>query len=132
MPALETKDLYQRALVWTFSGNYDRNGQPIINLSTPMEISVRWNWRKARATTPDGNTITLDASVVVGERVNVGSLMWLGTLEDWNGVGSSSSSSAKDNQLCQVKTVNWLKDIKGRNRRHELGLMRFKDTLNAG
>lgn len=134
MPALETLDRYQTALLWPFTGNYDNFGTPIIDLTDePQEVQVRWTNKKSRVMDSKGNAIMLDATAVVDFPVLVDSLMWLGTLAEWNGEsGSSSGSNASDDDLMVVKTYSRWPDIKNRNIRQIVGLMRYKNTLSNG
>lgn len=122
MPPLESKDRTQAVVVWVPDG-IDSYGQP--TWETPREITVRWVWRQREIGDGKGGTVVLDASVVAGEEVPVDSLLFLGTLE---GVGGwyEAGSATDDARLCQVRTSTTTPDIKGRNVRYELGVMRFR------
>ena len=92
-------------------------------MSAPQEIPVRWNITRTVAQDPQGNNIMLDAQVIVARKIEPGSRMWLGTLAEW--VGTGTGSGASDEELHEVKTISETEDIKGRNIRRELGLMRL-------
>ena len=120
MPPLERTDRRQKAVYWATTG-VDDYAQP--TLAAPIEIDVRWNDQRHEATDSQGNTITLDGSVVLLIDVDIGALMWLGTLSDWYATGSAG----QDTGLMRVVMFNATLDIKGRNVRREAGLKRYKD-----
>lgn len=129
MPDPEYSDLYQAALLWMATG-VDAYGQVTVN-PTPLEIRVRWNNTQSERTDRDGNTITLDATVVVSRiQPPIGSQMWLGDLETWlgTGTGSGTGSGNVGDELMQVKTIDAQKDLKARSTFVTVGLMRLRDT----
>ncbi len=123
MPPLETMDRHQTAVLWPAAGT-DEYGQPLT--SSPQEISVRWNKNRSEGVDRDGTKITLDATVVTDVEVAFGSLLWLGELADWAGTGSAADP---DDDVMVVKTRKTTKDLKGRNTRTTLGLVRFRNSL---
>lgn len=123
MPALETMDLYQRAVLWTSAG-WDGFGQPKVN--SPVEISVRWLDKKRNILDADGGTIALDVQVIAAQTIPVNSLLWLGTLVQFNIANVGSNPTL---EICQVKVFNVSPDIKNRFKRYDYGLMRYKDHL---
>lgn len=121
MPQQELAYLTQTAVLWNSTGIVDRFGQ--IEVGDPIEVPCRWNEGAGEALDAQGNTIALDASVVLDRRVLSGSQMWLGTLAAWN-------AGAKDltpNYLMEVKTTKVTLDVKGRASFYGVGLVRFKD-----
>ena len=125
MPPLETADRKQKAVLWPLDG-HDRYNNP--KIGDPIELNVRWVGSTSEALDAEGNTITLDATVVVDRDISIDSNMFLGTLDDWLGTGSIGSAS----QVMHVKTVSTTTDLKNRGggfTRRTVGLMRFKDTL---
>lgn len=120
MPLLETNDLKQTAVMWPFTG-YDSFGQPTVG--PPAQIPVRWITTKREAVDPKGNTITLDGTVIVAQKIAIGSHLWLGKLLDWYGTGSGSAMP--DELLYEVKTFQVTPDIKGRAVRQIAGVMRL-------
>lgn len=127
MPPLETAWRYQTAVLWSATGAYDTYGQPAV--SDPVEVSVRWTDRRSEANLSNGETITLDATVVSGAEVPVHSRMWLGTLEDWDSTGSDTD----DTRVMRVATVSVTPDIKNRptHTHYELGLQRYRNDPGA-
>jgi hypothetical protein len=121
MPPLERMDRRQTAVLWGKSG-VDRYGEP--KVAEPDEIEVRWVTGRKESTAKDGSTIALDAEAIVGQRIAVGSQMWLGTLEEWYGTGSSGDAT----EVMRVATYEEVPDIKGRNVQRVVGLMRFRDA----
>lgn len=123
---LETMDRTQKAVLWAKSTTVDDYGQPTV--SSPVEITVRWNTQQADALDSQGRPITLDASVVVDREIEIGSQMWEGELADWLGTGSGGT----DSEVMEVVTYSEAKDLKGRYTRREVGLKRFRDAPATG
>lgn len=122
MPTPEVAYLRQKAVLWP-ARFYDDYGQPKIDSS--VEIKVRWITKRSETLDPQGNTVQLDATVVVDRDIAIGSTMWLGKLADWYGTGSGGDAS----EVMQVVTFAKTPDLKGRAIRREVGLMRFRDSL---
>lgn len=125
MPPLETSDRWQTATLWEYVGK-DRFGQPKVS-SAPVELSVRWNTTRRLVLAPDGNRVALDAEAVVNRKIGIGSVMFLGELDDWRGTGSGSAG--EESELWEVVTYDEVPDLKGRNVRREIGLKKYRDTL---
>lgn len=121
MPPFETMDCRQKAVLWAVSNTLDSFGHYIVD--APVEIDVRWENKKHEETDAQGNPITLDAFVIAKQEIGVGSEMWLGKLDDYNGTGSGGD----DSEIMRVVTSNKFPDIKNKNIRYELGLQRFRD-----
>src|SRR5882757_2595614 len=117
MPPLERTDLLQRAVLWSASGR-DRYGQ--VTVGDPVEITVRWLDQQSQMLDPQGNTVTVDVTVVVQQDIKIGSQMWLGELADLIGTGSEPETGRME-----VKAFNSTLDIKARNNRRTIGLMRM-------
>lgn len=122
MPHMELSHRRQKAVLWA-KGGYDGYGQP--TAAEPVELSVRWVQRRAEMLDPQGNTITVDATVVVDREVAVGGVMWEGELEDWYDTGSAG----QDSGLHRVAAYQETPDVKGRAVRRTVGLLRHRDTL---
>lgn len=122
MPAPEHSHRTQTALLWAVIG-VDAHNEPVVGL--PDEIQVRWENARVQMASADGTVVTVDATAVVGRDVNEGSLMRLGDLEDWNGTGSNDD----DNGLMQVVAFSKVPDVKGRNFRRVVGMIRFRDEV---
>lgn len=125
MPPLETSDLHQKAVLWPFL-NYDRFGQPVVS-DDHEEIPVRWEWGHREMLDSKGNTIGVDAVVVVDRRITLGSNLWLGESQD---VPAGTSFTSERNELCQVIFYSEIPDIKGREVRRLVGLIRLKSYSN--
>lgn len=121
MPPIETMEMHQKAVLWPMTG-YDTYGQPQVS-SIPIEISVRWEWKHEEEKSTDRYQVLLDAMVVVDRAIEEGSNMWLGTLSDWYGTGSSG----EDSEVLQVKFYNEIPDLKDRCIRRTVGLSFFRD-----
>lgn len=120
MPSQEKRNRKQSALLWAVAGK-DRFGNPTHD--SPIEIKVRWETGQSTGLDPDGNTITIDATAIVNQVIEAGSLMWLGTLEDWYGTGSGGD----DDLLMHVVNYSDVPDIKARNSRKQVLLKFSKD-----
>lgn len=123
MPPPETFCRHQKAVLWARTGT-DDYGQPIV--AAPVEIDVRWDGPTRREVLDaQGNTIAIDAEVSCIQTIKVGSVMWLGKLTDWYGTGSAGTEVG----LMEVKLYREVPDIKGREIRRTVSLMRLNDTL---
>lgn len=78
-------------------------------------IKVRWLDEKSEALDPQGKTVKLDASAVVGEELVIGCLLAKGTVVDF------------ENPLYQVITQRKRSDLGGRETKRTVGLIRYKD-----
>lgn len=125
MPAPETAHLNQDAVLWAANG-VDNYGEKTVG--SPVEIRVRWNAKRMETVDSKGSPMALDALAVVDRDVIDGSILWLGTLDDWYGTGSAGVGVG----LHQVVTIETIRDVKGRATRRTVGLMRYKDRLPGG
>ena len=121
MPAPEHDNRRQKAILWTRKG-VNRQGQ--VTLNDPVEIMVRWKWVKREVLDKQGNTVAIDAEVVTVETVPIGSVMWLGELNDLPG-----TAEVPEEDTMQVISAPPTPDIKGRFIQRTLMLMRIKDTM---
>lgn len=122
MPGLEVASLHQKAVLWAAAApserEYDSYGERKVN--NPVELKVRWEEGLTEAIDPNGQTVALDAVVVVDRDVEVGSIMWEGEL------GTQESTPVN---LKEVVSFSKIPDIKGRKFRRVCGLRRFSDEL---
>lgn len=143
MPAPEHDNRRQKAVLWTRKG-VNRQGQ--LKLNSPAEIIVRWKWVKREIVDRQGNTVAIDAEVVTVQDIPVGSVLWLGSVDDlpggapsWSDAWGDSWSDAWGSEeaggglptedVMQVITAPTTPDIKGRFKMRTLMLMRMKDTM---
>lgn len=122
MPSIEVADLHQYAVLWAATGT-NSYGEP--TTAAPVELRCRWLWGQHMAGGAAGGTQPRDATVIVAQPVEEGSLMWEGRLAEWYGTGSAGDDSA----VMQVVSVRHTPDLKNRHFRRELGLRYFRDTL---
>lgn len=121
MPSLERRHRYQAAVLWAKSGD-DVNAEP--TFSAAIEIRVRWVKGRVETVNAQGNTISLDAQVVVDREIKVGSKMWLGPLADWYGTGSAGP----DTEVLWVVNYHETPDVKARFAERSVDLSRFRDA----
>lgn len=122
MSAIETRDLLQKIVLWPFV-SYDSYGGFIVGPA--HELSARWSRNRRETIDAQGTKIALDATVVVAQKIIVGSLVWLGELADWLGTGSAGD----DSELMQVATYSETPDLRNKFIRREIGLVRYKDSV---
>lgn len=131
MPPLWCADLKDWAVLWPFERG-DHRGTLL--RGEPEEIRVRWDWRTEDVVDATGQRIRIDATVAVGQDIAIDSWIWLGRLDDWYEAGSAPPESASGllgsgNNLCQVRLYLSAKDIKNRETRRQIGVVRFANTL---
>ena len=126
MPGFESMDRYQPSVLLSKTG-VDRHNEP--KFAAPVEILVKWNDNDTQATDSQGDKITLNATVVIDplQVVPIGSLMWLGSLDDWYVSGSGVDTS----NLMEVKTAGEGLDLKGRFNRKTVGLAKYRNDSGA-
>lgn len=128
MPALEGMGRHQKAVLWEKTG-VDRYGETV--RATPVELDVRWEEGSTDMLLPDGTKVKLEGVVVTNRAVPEGSLMWLAPnaalspLEQWYGTGSAGDDSG----VMMVHSKDTAPDLKGRNVRYELNMVKYRDTL---
>ena len=117
MPSPETANRHQKAVLWAANG-YDTYAD--IKVSAAVEILVRWEEKQQEILDAQGNSITIEAIVVVNQDIIVGSIMSLGAKVDL---------ATPPVGLNQVVTFDKTPDIKGRKYRRVVSLIRFSDEL---
>lgn len=123
MPPPESAGAIQDIVYWPPSG-YDDQGR--FTHGTPVQVRGRWNTNLNEQLDTRGNRVTLDGQVSqLSQAVAVGGLLWLGSLDDWNGVYGASGSGATDTELVEVKTAKATPDVKGRQSHYEAGFLRY-------
>jgi hypothetical protein len=118
MPAIETDDLVDLAMVWTI---FSKTNYSELVLNIPEEVYCRWEDEVGQPGQPLDEDQYGRATVAVGEPIAVGSLMFKGTRIEANTPG------AKDIRI--VVACKTVRDIKGRTTRRELQLVRYANTL---
>lgn len=120
MPAFETADLQQNAVIWLSVGQ-DRYGSPV--LSQPQEIKCRWLVDLGQSADPQSNTVQGTGKLIVSlteHQVPNGSIIREGKICD---------ISTPVNKLFIVTLVDGIPDLKNRNQRTTLTVMRYSDIL---
>jgi hypothetical protein len=124
VPPLEAMDRYQDAVLWPAAGE-DRYGEALVG--DPVPLKVRWHTARRTMRGPDGDPVSVDATAVVDRAVEVGSLMWLGS------VGDLPPGTDWREEIAEAMTVVAYEetvDLKGRTRHtyRDVGLARTKDA----
>ncbi len=115
---LTTRQRRQKATLWTKNGDDDYGGAKV---NAKVEIKVRWEEKRSEAVDKDGNTIAIDATVVVDQEIAVGSIMWLGALAD---------VADPPVNLKEVVVYNETPDLKSRGiPRRTVGLVKYSNQL---
>lgn len=133
MPAPELAFRRQKAVYWEAIG-FDEYGQ-YKRQSFSIELSVRWKYGKADTVDANGNTVAVDAVVVVDRYIPVGSIFYDGSLDDLagdvsgTGTGTDFVPAANEVTLYEVLTYAETPDLKNRWIRRTVGLRRLSDTM---
>ena len=122
--SMETACRYQLAVLWEKTG-YDNYGKPIVS-DNGQEIYVRWENTSMDILDPQGNTIAVDATVVVDRDIAEGSQMWEGSLHDIPGTQEIPTSDIRE-----VVKFKKTPDIFGCKFRRVAMLKRLSDTLST-
>lgn len=124
MPPIEEAAREDYAVLWNFTGAFDDNGEPVV--APPMELDptegtgVRWIYERKEMIGPKGDPVSVEATAVVDRKIEQGSRMWQGRLEDYD------EATVKD--VLWVAAYYETKDVKGRETFREVGLTRFRET----
>lgn len=120
MPPLETSCRNQKAVLWAANTLAATDGSPTVSAAT--EIDVRWQDVQDQITDSQSNLVEITAKVVVNIDVVIGSVLWLGALEDFD-------STLATNDFRQMVGLKKIPDIKARHFRRVLLLKRLGNTL---
>ena len=129
---IEYDELNQTAVLWSFTG-VDSYNKP--ERSSAEEINVRWRTIRIssayQAAGADGGIAAIEsvvtANVIVDREIEKRSLMWLGTISEFNAGGSGSGTDAAE--VMEVLRYSETFDIKGIEKRREVELKRFQGDL---
>ena len=114
---IETSDLTQKAVLLGRTGR-DMYGK--VTTAAAKEIDVRWEVNEEQILESGNTVVATTANVVVNEEIEKGSILWLGLIIDF---------VTPYNDLHEVYLSRNIPDIKGRNFRRTLKLIRFTDKL---
>ncbi len=118
MPPLETSCLNQDGVLWTASGSFDDAGEETVDAAIP--IKIRHEIGKKKAVDSQGNVVAVDSVAVVDRTIAVGSILWPGNIDD---------IATPPVDLLEVMAYSEIPDVKGRNFRKTVGLVRHSDEL---
>lgn len=122
MPAPETNDLLDSAILWRFSDRKDDYNRPIVSQYEEVMINFSLGRAKTRTESRDAKSsvISYDATAITEETYPIDSILWIGELRDM---------PEKPTPLYQVKGYSESNDIKNRETKYRANLMRYTDTL---
>lgn len=123
MPWFGNRRRYQLALKWDRDGN-DTFGRPAIE-ADPTELRVRWQDVNEEMTDPEGQRVLVSVKVHSTETIEIGSILWLGSLSDWDDVVQGTNGT---NLMC-VKAIEYVPNINGRHKRRVYGLQFYGNSL---
>jgi len=121
MPTLETGDLDQKAVYWPYD-SLDTYARKKVS-ATYVELDVRWLEGQVEVTDTNGDTITVDALVVVDREIAIGSVMWKGEEADL----PDPLTGLTD--IKEVVNYKETPDVKGIETRRVCHLMKYGDNL---
>lgn len=114
------RHLNQTAVYWECVAR-DRFSDPV--LAPPDEIPIRWEWTRMEIIDVTGQSVQIDAMVCTGQRLREGSLLYLGDLNQYQGVGSGSTH---EGNVLEVVRYQEATDVRGSQTRRESLLRRHK------
>ena len=117
MPSIESGNRLQKALLWNLIG-YDPQGENVV-ADDPIEILVRADIGKG-----SGGGAAIRSTMMVDRSIEIGSIMKLGSLEDWLGTGSVES----EGNYLKVASYHETRDIKNRGVTRQIMLELYRGT----
>lgn len=126
MPTLEQLDRYQKAVYWPYVST-DDYGEAVVGVA--QELTVRWVNRRREVLDANGNTVSIDATVITDREIAIGSRMWLGSIDDLPGTGSADPPTSN---IMTVVAYNKTPSLLARETHHEVLLSRDTNTLPEG
>lgn len=125
MPSPETFQRNQDAVVWFKTGD-DQRGEPL--LAEPVELKVRYERGRSAGFMAQVEGGSYDGILVVDRPIPDGSLVYLGSMDRWLGVGSGSQMT-QATLLYQTTRYEEVPDDKGREVWRECRMERFRGKL---
>lgn len=125
MPPPEDDGQYrpQSVLLFAATGASDGYGVPLVG-AVPSEVKVRWVDKVRVVPDANGNTVSVDGTVVTVQAVPLQSVIWKGGLDDLPGTAELPTSAFK-----RVVADLSVPDLKGRVTRYEYGFVRSGETM---
>lgn len=117
MTRLSKARLHQKAVYWAADGHDDYGD---VKVAAPVNINVRWEERQSEVLDSDGNTIRIDAVVVVDREMAAGGILWL---------GEEADLPDSPTNLKQVVIYSTIPDVKGREFRRVVKLIKYSNEL---
>ena len=117
MPRIEIRNLAQYAVLWIIytKGNYGE-----YTVSSPIEISVRWEEMRSITGDPQNTVESNVPEVFIDREILIGSILWKGRLTDLPDTPT---------KLYKVTEYDCTPDIKGRVYQRSVTLTRYREAL---
>lgn len=124
MPSMEQMDRNQKAIYWPATST-NNHGQQIISTAATArkELDVRWVPVKREVKAPNSRTQAIDVEIVADRALAMGSILWLGSVDDLPSDGIPTSG------LFEIVLDGTTVDLKARHTRYEYSLSRFQGVL---
>lgn len=119
MPYPEQDYRFQRAVLWRYIGD-DEYGNPVVQEG--IDITVRWEDKQIQIIGPNGQPMSLDATVESIKEIPINSILWKGST-------SSISTIDEITGFMQVVTQDKTPDVKARVFRLTYGLKRYNEEF---
>jgi hypothetical protein len=124
MPSPERDNRRQKAVYWPASGVTNLGQQTVATAANlRRELIVRWVPVKREVAAPDARNKSYDVEVIADRTLLIGSIMWLGGVDDLPSNGIPTSD------LFEVVEDATTRDVKGRCAAYEYRLRRYNDAL---
>lgn len=123
MPAYEVMGLNDKAVLWPIVGR-DRHNEPLRGPACTVSINFSADRRMQRQA--DNTTIVIEGTAVVGRSFNIGDLLWLGVIAEYD-----PGKVTADNPIMSVYSYREDQDLKGRRGQvlRTIKLSRYGGTL---
>lgn len=119
MPSLEVEGLRQKAVLWPLAA-YDKHGDQKVN--SPVEIDARWESGLREQINDNDRPIAINATIMVDRDIAIGSLLWLGELDELPDSGSPTG-------LVEVVNFDKIPDTKARKFQRTVTVKKWKQDL---
>lgn len=129
MPPVELCAPGQLAIYWEFAG-VDGYGNP--NFYSGIELKVRWDYERREATSPEGQTVRTEVTIVANRVITIKSVLWLPPNPFGLKTGGALLQLPSDlNTITKYQALTYapVLDVKSRNQYREVLCSRFMNKM---